>query len=282
MEYPAKEKNGLKLLNLGCGNHYHLDWTNVDFGSRGTEVIGHNLLQGVPFSTATFDAVYHSHVLEHFTEADGKRFVAECVRVLKPGGVLRIAVPDLEGIVRQYITNLDQALAGEPGAAERRAWSVIELYDQVLRTTKGGNMGPVADAASARLKEYIVSRHGYEIKERWEPAKATQRTTLKNDPDWRRALGKLHKKLVAGIVSVFGGADMRAAFDAGMFRYSGELHLHMYDQYSLGELLRSLGLKDIQVCTATASRIPGFESFQLDTIGSEVRKPDSLFMEGIK
>ena len=64
-----------KYLNLGCGYHFHKSWTNVDFIETGEGVIAHNLTKGVPFSDGTFDAVYHSHVLEHFSRKDGEMFI---------------------------------------------------------------------------------------------------------------------------------------------------------------------------------------------------------------
>lgn len=48
------------------------------------------------------DFVYTSHMLEHLPPADGLNCLRECRRVLKPGGVLRIAVPDLDKLVAAY------------------------------------------------------------------------------------------------------------------------------------------------------------------------------------
>ena len=111
--------NSKTMLNLGCGKTFHRDWVNVDFISSGPEVISHDLTQGIPFSSETFDVVYHSHVLEHFTALQGDFFIKECFRVLKPGGILRIAVPDLETIVRNYLQFLEQGLLNQPGAREK-------------------------------------------------------------------------------------------------------------------------------------------------------------------
>src|SRR5688500_9331560 len=104
----------LSYLNLGCGYHYHEDWVNVDFVSTGEGVIGHNLLNGIPFNDNTFEVVYHSHVIEHFTKRDGKKFLTECYRVLKPEGIIRVAIPDLQKIVEQYQNILAQ-LKQNPG-----------------------------------------------------------------------------------------------------------------------------------------------------------------------
>src|SRR5689334_18953207 len=91
-------REGVSYLNLGCGYHYSSapEWINVDFVATGGGVQPHNLLDGIPFPDNSFDLVYHSHVLEHFTKNDGECFIAECFRVIKPGGFIRVAIPDLE------------------------------------------------------------------------------------------------------------------------------------------------------------------------------------------
>ena len=113
-----------KLLNLGCGPRFSSDpvWTNVDFHSNSPQVIAHDLNRGIPFPAETFDAIYHSHVLEHFAPQDGAQFIAECRRVLKPGGILRVAVPDLEQICRLYLAALEGARAGDESWRSRYDW----------------------------------------------------------------------------------------------------------------------------------------------------------------
>ncbi len=103
----------MKCINLGCGNRYLQGWTNVDFLPMPPDVQGHNLLKGIPYPDATFDVAYHSHILEHFTAQDGLRFLKECQRVLKPDGILRVAVPDLESIATSYLTCLKRVTAGD-------------------------------------------------------------------------------------------------------------------------------------------------------------------------
>src|SRR5665213_2847022 len=99
-----------KMLNLGCGEQHHPAWVNVDFVSQDPTVILHDLTKGIPYPDNSFEVVYHSHVLEHFTRSDARKFIQECFRVLKPNGVLRIAIPDLEQIVRNYTTFLEPAI----------------------------------------------------------------------------------------------------------------------------------------------------------------------------
>lgn len=52
-----------------------------------------------PFADDSAQEIMASHILEHFTKADGRRFLAECYRVLAPGGQLHIAVPDMDVFV---------------------------------------------------------------------------------------------------------------------------------------------------------------------------------------
>jgi SAM-dependent methyltransferase len=61
-----------------------------------------DLSRRFPFSDDSLAAIYSSHVVEHLHVDVAERALAECHRVLKPGGVLRIAVPDLDDVVAQY------------------------------------------------------------------------------------------------------------------------------------------------------------------------------------
>lgn len=112
-------------LNLGCGSQVPPGWINVDYalGAKlmklpffrvinrkiglfnldwSDEVHIHNLSTPFPWSDASADIVYCSHTLEHFSKQDGRNFLNECFRVLKPSGVIRIVVPDLRYIISQY------------------------------------------------------------------------------------------------------------------------------------------------------------------------------------
>lgn len=66
-----------------------------------------------PFDEDAFEAVYASHLLEHLDPDVARRCLHEVHRVLRPGGILRIAVPDLDQVVAQYDpTDPDEFLAG--------------------------------------------------------------------------------------------------------------------------------------------------------------------------
>ena len=61
----------------------------------------------IPCATGSARAVYSSHMIEHLDRAEARAFLAEAMRVLRPGGVLRLAAPDLARLVREYVTTGD-------------------------------------------------------------------------------------------------------------------------------------------------------------------------------
>jgi len=64
--------------------------------------IHHDLAYGIPLADGSTDFVYSSHFLEHLFRKDAENLIRESYRVLKPGGVVRIAVPDLEYALSLY------------------------------------------------------------------------------------------------------------------------------------------------------------------------------------
>jgi predicted SAM-dependent methyltransferase len=266
----------LPYINLGCGFHYHNDWTNVDFISSGEGVIAHNLLIGVPFEDNKFEVVYHSHILEHFLKPDGEKLISECYRILKNGGVLRVAIPDLEQIARNYILYLEAALKNEPGAKEKYEWTMLEMYDQVVRTKGGGEMIEYIKDTSKNNDAFLLERNGHEVKllmENIRGAKMNNTSGASKPSILYRIKGKLKDWILKEDVK---------ALAHGQFRFGGEIHQWMYDRFSLAELLKKHNFTDIKVVKFNESSIPQWTKFGLDEVDGKVRKPDSLFMEAKK
>lgn len=57
----------------------------------------------IPHASASVDSIYSSHMIEHLDRQEALRFLAECRRVLKPGGVLRLSAPNLRWSVLEYV-----------------------------------------------------------------------------------------------------------------------------------------------------------------------------------
>ncbi len=64
--------------------------------------IHHNLLYGIPFTDNSVDYLYSSQTLEHFYSDQAEKFIQESYRVLKPGGLIRLTIPDLDYIITLF------------------------------------------------------------------------------------------------------------------------------------------------------------------------------------
>lgn len=271
----------LPYLNLGCGVTYDDRWTNIDFVSTGPGVRAHNLLQGIPEPDNAFDLVYHSHVLEHFPKDKAPVFIRECHRVLKPGGIIRIAIPDLEQIAKNYLQYLNESIEGKAGAPARYEWSVIEMLDQMVRNSTGGEMLRYVADTSKNNDDFLVGRNGAEMLRLFLAVRGGGEKSSAPAPPppsfFSRAKNRIRRDLLKKLL----GPEYEWLQQA-RFRNSGEIHQWMYDRYSLAVLLESCGFRSPQVKTAFESAIPEWTSFRLDGENGLVRKPDSLFMEAVK
>lgn len=115
---PSEEIQAFKKLNLGCGVSFYKDYLNVNYwenlppgvihnpnGTDGTVLLNWDLRAGIPLADASVDLVYHSHFLEHLDYAEGVAMLKEIHRVLVPGGVHRVLVPDLKKWVNAYLND---------------------------------------------------------------------------------------------------------------------------------------------------------------------------------
>lgn len=87
-------------LNIGCGDKHLKGFVNMDIAPPYDRRL--DARKGLPFADRSVDGIYSEHFFEHLTQAEGLRFLRDCRRVLKPGGRIRIAMPDLDEIVNRY------------------------------------------------------------------------------------------------------------------------------------------------------------------------------------
>jgi SAM-dependent methyltransferase len=153
--------DGRACVNLGSSARVAPDWNNVDSSwlfrlarhptaarlSRrlglisddrwerlqklDPSVVVWNLARGVPYSDRSFEVVYHSHVLEHIDREAAPAFLEECLRVLKPGGVIRVVVPDLETLARRYLAAVERS--ADHGDLCAHSAAIDEIFDQMVR-----------------------------------------------------------------------------------------------------------------------------------------------------
>ncbi len=134
---PSRSEEKIKL-NLGCGLAVAPGWINID-GSLNALIatlpcflhkwayhltganryydkseylrllsdnrfIHHGLNYGLPIEDSAVDFLYTSHFIEHLFRKDAEHLLSESHRVLKPQGVIRISIPDLEYAISLYDT----------------------------------------------------------------------------------------------------------------------------------------------------------------------------------
>ena len=120
-------------INIGCGQTPTLGWRNFDNSlslclskfpilpdillklglidnpqyqfvqfARKNNIEYGDATKGLPFKDASVDVIYSSHMLEHLDRNEASRFINESFRLLRPGGIIRIAVPDFRKSVAIY------------------------------------------------------------------------------------------------------------------------------------------------------------------------------------
>jgi SAM-dependent methyltransferase len=136
VELASGGKKQRLFVQYGCGLSAPDGWLNFDSSPRlrferlpaiGTiaGVLGKRLfppnvrygdiVRGLPVPDNTADGVYASHVLEHLSREDVVMALTNTLRILKPGGVMRMIVPDLAWRAERYVR---EHRAGNVGAAD--------------------------------------------------------------------------------------------------------------------------------------------------------------------
>jgi len=250
---PGRSDVGLEFgayVNVGCGASFAPGWRNFDIVPTSPDVAAFDIRHGIPMADESAEVVYSSHFIEHLTRSEADRFLSDCHRILKPGGIIRLVFPDLEKIARAYLEQLEKATYGNQGDAVNHDWMTVELIDQVARHNSGGEMIKFLSSVPPENLAFIEQRVG----------------------SWVRMVPR-------GLVDpVQESPEM-----VGQFRLSGEVHRWMYDTVSIKRLLRRFGFIEARTMGPTASRVPFFHQFKLDSLdGKTARKPDSSFVEAIK
>ena len=92
-------------LTIGCGRNVLEGWLNTDLYPQKSDldtVVYLDASIRFPFDDNTFDYIYSEHIFEHLNFKDSCNMLKECHRVLKPGGVMRLALPHFEFLLGLY------------------------------------------------------------------------------------------------------------------------------------------------------------------------------------
>lgn len=151
---------GSIFCNFGSGAFFHNKWKNYDYpgqskyyqaiqGKEGDDFIGIDLCAGdlsIPEKDKSVSLIYCSHTLEHLEEAASRKFIGECLRILKPNGVMRVALPNTSSAFEMLgLIERQSNISSDTKQALRLAAAV-----QVLNDTK-------SDLTNDKIEELIVN-----------------------------------------------------------------------------------------------------------------------------
>jgi predicted SAM-dependent methyltransferase len=109
-------------VNIGCGPWPTPGWINLDVLPF-LDVHYWDCRRGLPFRDNTVAAIYSEHSFEHLDlEVEAKPYLKECLRCLRPGGILRLVVPDAGAYLSHYGESLESVATIRPLERAERGW----------------------------------------------------------------------------------------------------------------------------------------------------------------
>jgi predicted SAM-dependent methyltransferase len=94
---------GVRRLNWGCGDYPDSGWINSDIKASPGVHIARDIRYGLPLETGCMEYAVSVHALPELGYSDQVPALRELRRVLRPGGVLRLGLPDLDKGIRAYL-----------------------------------------------------------------------------------------------------------------------------------------------------------------------------------
>ena len=97
--------SGRIMINLGSGHWKIRDWVNVDLDFASRPDVCADLSVGLPFRDACADFMHTEDFIDQLDLEHAQKFLGECYRILKPGGVIRVLTPDVEQLADLYLNH---------------------------------------------------------------------------------------------------------------------------------------------------------------------------------
>jgi predicted SAM-dependent methyltransferase len=116
-----------KRLNLGCGNKRMPGFENADnFKADFVDAV-YNLYD-IPYEDGTIAEIHSEHALEHVGKVLGERAIKEWARVLKPGGLLHLKIPDFDLCISDYLTSSAAGAATTVNGYPAKEWYKYTIF----------------------------------------------------------------------------------------------------------------------------------------------------------
>jgi SAM-dependent methyltransferase len=123
-------------LDIGSGKYRYKDFTTVDLYTKEADIKAD--MGNLPMiESGSVEEIWASHCLEHILPEKVQPTLKEWIRILRPGGIATIIVPDLDDACRQWLQRTPASLTmiyGELGVgkAHYHGWGALELRDELL------------------------------------------------------------------------------------------------------------------------------------------------------
>lgn len=128
------EESPTRSLHLGCAYTILPGWVNVDLWGRVPADVALDVKKPLPIADGSVNAIFTEHMIEHLTYVEAFAVARECARVLKPGGLLRVVVPDFSKYVASYAGNSDLGETMTPGRLTRLVALASSVYGSSHRS----------------------------------------------------------------------------------------------------------------------------------------------------
>jgi len=273
-----------KYINLGCGPIFidSSQWINLDFAPSNNAIHKANLLGTLPLKENSATVVYSSHFFEHIPRSCIQEFLKECFRILKPNGVLRFVLPDLENMVRTYLEHR------ENGNHVKADFVVVEIIDQCVRSKPGGELGQLfemlREKSTLENKEminFIRERIGENLNELSNSYVTKNKIIQKIYKIPKALMSRLQRVWISlwllGLPSAFRKQNISLT-------QIGERHQWLWDFNQLRTELKAAGFNGVVKSTANTSSVHDFPFYplDLDTDGLPRKGNQSMFVEAYK
>lgn len=117
---------GLQYLDVGCGRNTNPRMINLDYLWHPGVDVCWDITRGIPFASGSMRGIFTEHCLEHFSLPIAVNILRECHRVLAPGGLLRIVVPDGELYLKTYNRQTEGDISVEFPFQRQESFEIID------------------------------------------------------------------------------------------------------------------------------------------------------------